>query len=196
MFYDAWVVLIPTIRKGCAPRPYGRVAIALLLGAYCVAAGRALIKYVSAAPLDFNGTSFIRVNPIDRATYYWAVSHARNNCDSLVSFPAMNSIYFWTGMFPPVYPDVDGWQPYRNEDRQIVERRILNSPRACVLIIDELMTFWFPGTDQAKPALLHYIRENFAETGQRNGFHFLVRKPLQQPQASTAQIVGAAPSSP
>ena len=187
MVYDAWVVLLPVIRMGSAPRPYGRVAIALLLAAYCVAAGHALNKYVASAPLDFNGTSFIRVNPIDRDTYYWAVSHARSDCDSLVSFPAMHSIYFWTGMFPPVYPDVDGWQPYSNQDRQNVERRILKSPRACVLIIDELMTLWFPSNGAAKPALLRYIHENFAETAQRNGFHFLMRKPTL-PQARILNI--------
>ena len=78
-------------------------------------------------------------------------------------------------MVPPVYPDVDGWQPYINADRQAVERLLLSSPRACVLVSDRLIRLWLPG-ESTEATLLVFIRENFVEADQHEGFHFLVPK--------------------
>jgi len=177
MVYDSWTVLgRAAIWSGESMRRAEKAAIAVVLAAYIWSAGRALTNYLHLAPLDLNGTSGVHIDAADRNTYHWIVSHARGSCDSLVSFPAMHSVYFWTGMVPPVYPDVDGWQAYTNAGRQSIERRILSSPRACVLIVDKLMDFWLPPGDENKVTLLAFIRENFTEAYGRDGFHFLVRK--------------------
>ncbi len=152
-----------------------KAAIAFALAGYLFSVGGALNHYLRLPALDLPGTSGVHIDPDDRATYHWVVSHARGSCDSLISFPAMHSVYFWTGMMPPVYPDVDGWQAYANADRQAVERRVLSSPRACVLVIDNLMPVWFPGQN-TQSTLFDFIRENFVEAARHEGFHFMVRK--------------------
>ena len=176
MVYEAWIALgLGEIWSGLRTRRAEHAAIAFLLACYLFTAGRALINYRQLAPLDLVGTSGVHVDSADRGTYHWIVSHARA-CDALVSFPAMHSVYFWTGKVPPVYPDVDGWQPYANRERQTVERQVLSSPRACVLVIDKLVDFWLPMDGAVQPTLLGFIRDNFAEADRREGFHFLVRK--------------------
>lgn len=147
-----------------------------VLGGYLFSAGSAFAHYERLTPLDLRGTAGIHIDPEDRETYHWVVSHTKRSCDSLVTFPAMPSLYFWTGMMPPVYPDVDGWQAYTNRERQAIERGILASPRACVVVVDKLMRFWLPNTNASQSTLLGFIRENFVETDRHLGFHFLERK--------------------
>jgi hypothetical protein len=174
--HDAWMVLR---RDGAwtrlAIRRAEKAAIAFALAGYLFFVGGALDRYLRLPALDLPGTSGVHIDPDDRVTYHWVVSHARDSCDSLISFPAMHSVYFWTGMMPPVYPDVDGWQAYENADRQAVERRVLSSPRACVLVIDNLLPVWFPGNN-TQATLFSFIHENFVEAARHEGFHFLVRK--------------------
>lgn len=175
--HDAWIALAR--RSYWNPRVVRRfetAAMVFALGGYLFSAGSAFAHYTRLSPLDLRGTAGIHIDPEDRATYHWIVSRTQKSCDSLVSFPAMPSLYFWTGMMPPVYPDVDGWQAYTNTERQAIERRILSSPRACVVVVDKLMSFWLPNINQSQPTLLGFIRDHFVETDRHLGFHFLERK--------------------
>ncbi len=176
MAHDAWTVLRrDTIWNRRTMRRAEKAVVAFAVAGYLFSLGSALTNYLRLTPLDLPGTSGVHIDPDDGVTYHWIVSHALGSCDSLVSFPAMHSVYFWTGMVPPVYPDVDGWHAYANADRQAVERSVLSSPRACVLVSDNLIRFWFPG-ENTEASVLVFIRENFVESARYEGFHFLVRK--------------------
>jgi hypothetical protein len=178
MVHAAWTSLAKEqIWPAGVARRAGQWAIAVALAGYLFFAARALNNYMRLPPLQLPGTYGVHIEQDDRATYHWVVANTRDNsCDSLVSFPAMHSVYLWTGMVPPVYPDVDGWQAYENTARQAVERRLLSSPRACVLYIDKLMKFLIPHAEADQSTLLGFIRGNFVEIAERNGFHLLMRK--------------------
>ena len=152
-------------------------ARAVIVAATAVAYAFSLIgsvrTYVTFPALDLAGSAGIHVDSGDRELYRW-VANRVSTCDGFVAFPAMHSFYLWTGQVPPVYADVDGWQPYLNADRQAIERRILDRPRSCVVMIDKLVPFWLPAQDTARRTLLGYIRDRFVETDSREGFHILV----------------------
>ena len=149
---------------------------ALAIGAYLLSVSSAVQSYRRLVSLDLPGTSGLHIDREERANYRWVLQKIDQSCDSFVSFPAMHSLYLWTGKLPPVYPEVDGWQPYLSRERQAVERRMLEGPRSCVVYIDHLVPFWLPPKNTAHLTLLGFIQDNFVEVDVRNDFHFLVRK--------------------
>jgi hypothetical protein len=168
-------------------RRLARVALAALpLAGYLFSITSGVRTYAHFPPLGLAGTTGIRIDPDDRRTYHWVVDKVRASCESLVSFPAMHSLYLWSGKIPPVYQDLDGWQPYLNSQRQSVEHRLLERPRACVVFVDDLVKFWLPPEDTEHRTLLGFIRQRFVEQDflphgdqsyARKGFHLLVPKP-------------------
>jgi len=175
--HDALLVLADGWTWG--PQRFRRaklVLAALPIAVYLVSLSSATQAYRRLAPLDLPGTSGIHIDPDERARYHWVLQKISQSCDSFVSFPAMHSLYLWTGKLPPVYPEVDGWQPYLSRERQAVERRMLAGPRSCVLYIDHLVPFWLPAKDTSKRTLLGFIQEQFVEVDARTDFHFLVRR--------------------
>jgi len=152
------------------------VLAVLPIAAYLLSLASAIQVYRRLAPLDLPGTSGVHIEPDERATYHWILHKINQSCDSFVSFPAMHSLYLWTGKLPPVYAEVDGWQPYLSRERQAVERRMLEGPRSCVLYIDHLVPFWLPPNNTPGRTLLGFIQEQFVEVDARNDFHFMVRK--------------------
>jgi hypothetical protein len=157
-------------------RRAGIVLATMPVVAYLFLIAGGMHTYARFAALGLPGTTGIHIDPDDRALYRWVIDNVAASCDSLVSFPAMHSFYLWSGKVPPVYPDVDGWQPYLNRTRQAVERRLLDNPRACVVLVDKLVPFWLPPEDTARRTLLGFIRDHFVEQNVRDGFHLLVRK--------------------
>ena len=153
-----------------------RLLAALPVAAYLLTIFTAVQVYRRLSPLDLPGTTGIHIDPDQRDGYQWVVHKVNQGCDSFVSFPAMHSFYMWTGKVPPVYPDVDGWQPYLSRERQAVERRMLEGPRSCVVFIDYLVPFWLLPEDTPDRTLLSYIQEKFVEVDRRGDFHFLVRR--------------------
>jgi hypothetical protein len=176
--HDSLSVLVSQKRWSSPAMRRAEIAAALFVCAgYLVSADVALAAYLRLPSLDLPGAQGVHLEPADRYRYHWIVSRVRNNCDSLVSFPAIHSVYLWTGMVPPVYPDVDGWQAYTNAARQAVERSVLASPRACVVISDPLTRFWLPAGEATPATLLGFIRAHFVEVDRYDGLHFLVRRP-------------------
>jgi len=175
--HDAWSILgRDGMWSSKIMRRAEMAAVFLAFAGYVASTDVAFGAYAGKPPLDLPGTQGVHLQAEDRQKYHWIVSQVRGTCDSLVSFPAMHSVYFWTGMLPPVYPDVDGWQAYTNAERQAVERNILASPRSCVLINDTLTRFWLPAGEKTPSTLLGFIREHFVEVNRYEGLHFLVRK--------------------
>jgi hypothetical protein len=158
-------------------RRAGMALAALPVALYLFSLSGIVRLYTASPPLGLAGSAGIRLDREDRALYRWVLGSVGKSCDSFVSFPAMHSFYLWSGKVPPVYPDVDGWQPYLNRERQAVEQRILAGPRSCVVLVDRLMPFWLRPELTAHRTLLDFIREHFVEADSRGGFHVLVRKP-------------------
>ena len=81
------------------------VLAALPIAVYLFSLVSAVQAYRRLAPLDLPGTAGIHIDGDERARYHWVLQKISQSCDSFISFPAMHSLYLWTGKLPQEHRD-------------------------------------------------------------------------------------------
>jgi hypothetical protein len=129
-------------------------------------------------PLRLPGAESVRMAKDEVAIYRRLVLNLQSNCDTFLSFPAMNSLYFWTQISPPTAFNATWWPRMLEQEQQ---RKILASleayDRVCFLYDTR---HEMRRNDLDRSPLLTYLQQNFHSVGSigpfelrgRNGRHF------------------------
>lgn len=107
--------------------------------------------------------------------YQWMVSTLVRHCDTFVTMPGFNSLYFWTRMAPPTGYNATAWMTLLTdaEQEQIV-RALAEHPNACV-IYNSFFTRFLAGRANGDWPLATYIRASFRTVLKVGGDEFMIR---------------------
>jgi hypothetical protein len=94
----------------------------------------------------------------------------RLGCDPVISFPGLNSLYYWSDRHPPTGQNAGDWMFLLDSKRQQeVVDAVKNKPRLCVVANLEIADFWKDlSKDKAFPPgpLLSYVSTGFTQVDQ------------------------------
>jgi hypothetical protein len=134
--------------------------------------------YASSVPLGLPGASRVRV-PADQAALLAQVTQSiRDNCDTYISLPGMDSFYIFTQLKPPAGMNLTRWIWLTNDvqQQQMAIQASNRISRLCVLENDELLGFWSQGRPMANGPLLDYIQQGFVPQYSFEHYSLLVRR--------------------
>jgi hypothetical protein len=127
-------------------------------------------------PLDLPGAGSILVSPRDAARLQWVVANLRAHCDTFVSKPGLDSLYFWTGLNPPTGLNTGPWMTLLDAGQQErVVAALSSHSRPCAVRSPADVGFWLRGRDtgssdpNAMP-LARYIDEHFSTAASALGY--------------------------
>jgi hypothetical protein len=171
------------LREGVLAKGMAALAVACVL-LVPAQVWRARRIYQAQTPLNLPGARRIRVDAREAATFQWLVSELKQHCDTIVSYPGIPSLYFWTGkpMPGPVKesPGPLNWGAWTllltpAEQRLIVEE-FAQHPNGCVVYHPSGVRFWnIAGVDERPLPLVNFIQNNFRTVGVMGDYQFQVR---------------------
>ena len=155
--------------------------IALLVGMFYVYAPRYSVhgmqdQYAARPSLDLPGARRVHVEPQTAAKYQRAVAWIRRDCDSLLSLPGLNSLYFWSQKAPPTHKNPGAWMTLLDDaaQREKIDR-VASDLRACVVRDRAIAEFWNQGRDVSHRPLVRFIDESFHTVAMSGSLELMVR---------------------
>jgi len=136
-----------------------------------------LSEFSSLTPLALPAAESLRVPAQKGAELRALVAAIDQDCTSFITFPGMNSFYFWTGQIPPA--DVSSevwWLVLDNSEQQTLVDHLQDKPRLCVVKNQQVIDFWAEGRQVPSRPLVEYIDANFVDSGSYGDYVLLVRR--------------------
>jgi hypothetical protein len=118
-------------------------------------------EYSSEVALGLPGASLVRV-PADQAVVLREVSQSiRDNCDTFISLPGLDSFYLFANVQPPMpFPSRWMWLAEDVPHEQALVEASRRIDRLCVVLNEDLIAAWTSGRQMQGP-YVSYIQENF-----------------------------------
>jgi hypothetical protein len=108
--------------------------------------------YAASRSLTLEGVHRLRLPAADVAEYQRLVGGIREDCDSFISLPGLNSFYLWTGKRPPTGMNAGDWMFLLDDEQQ---QRVVNTVRGierlCLVRSDNGLASWVKGSGEAAP---------------------------------------------
>jgi len=116
-------------------------------------------EYRDAVPLTLPGTWLVKTAPVQAAWYQSLTLYLANNSDAFVTFPGVNSLYFWTGIDPPSHINVTEWGLLSEAEIQLIvdKLRVAESPK--VVVIAPALAEWATLQKADRHALVRYVQD-------------------------------------
>jgi hypothetical protein len=116
-------------------------------------------EYASLLPLDLPGSRFVRMNEELTSMNQQLSRYLETECDTFVSYPGINSLYFWSGKKPPTQINSTGWGQLSFAQQEKILGSLRNAPRSKLVVTEAMMQSW--GTPYADPIrpLVRFVTE-------------------------------------
>ncbi len=130
--------------------------------------------YAFQVPLDLPGDHLHRLSAHQAYTYRLLTSYLQSHCDVFLTYPGLNSLYFWTGKLPPACISLNGEGVLPSERQQIQILAALQQARRPLIVINEQR---LPGAKDseslARTPLGYFLREKCQEVTRLGEFCIL-----------------------
>jgi hypothetical protein len=133
--------------------------------------------YASVPPLGLPGAHYLRLGEFQSEQYRKLAEYVRAQCDTFVTIPGLNSLYFWTGKTPPTYFNIsgEGGMPNDRQQDQIVAA-LRRAKRPLVVESEIKWPSWIRvGGAKAGPLPL-FIADEYREVARLADFRILAPK--------------------
>jgi hypothetical protein len=145
----------------------------LFLGRWCspLAHWRSYASYV---PLDLPGAQLVRLPDYQVDTYRSLASYLRANSDVFLTYPGLNSMYFWTGKLPPASINLngEGVLPSAREQTQILAA-LRQAKHPLMVVNARELRFGMGSKSFASSPLGYFVRDECREVQRVGGFRIL-----------------------
>ena len=160
------------------PRRIGVVVVCLLSLASLGGATYISVKaYIASEPLGLPGASRVRLEAEHAATYRWLAERLHEDCDTFVTLPGLNSLYFWADKPPPTALNATVTTLLTDAQQSEVVAALDLHPRVmAVRHLGIAEHFWGHGRSPAPTPLVRCI-DAMEVVGRRGGFELMVRPP-------------------
>ena len=164
-----------------ARRVAGAMALAVVVWFYYPTFGVArltasLQKYRALTPLDLPGATRLRLADPEVRVYRDITAAIERHCDTFISMPGFNSLYFWTRQDPPTGLNTGPWMTlFDSRLQQRIVDRLDGHESACVIYNRLVSEEWVQGRDIDRGPLVQYIRTSFRTVRTIGDFEFMIR---------------------
>jgi len=174
-FWDGVSAFVP--RAAIGWRWTNQVAVASILVLCTGMLSRQSREYQALTPLGLWGTEELRVPGRQASAFRQISTYLSQNCDTFVSLPGFNSLYFWTRTAPPTGFNTTAWTALLNAEQQdAIRQRLAKSSRACMVYQEATAQFWLRGQDLAKIPLASDLLHDFHSVRALDGYEIWTRQ--------------------
>ena len=132
-------------------------------------------EYVAFTPLSLPGAESVRVPAATGAQLRALSRNIDQRCAGFITYPGMNSLYFWTRQQPPAELSSEVWFLVLDDSQQqSIVTNLQAKPRLCVVRNSASIAMWVRGRPVPQRALIRWIDESFAPAGSYAGYDLLV----------------------
>ena len=116
-------------------------------------------EYARLLPLDLPGSRWVRMNEELTALNQALARYLSAECDTFVSYPGINSLYFWADKRPPTQINSTGWGQLSFAQQEKILSSLRTTPRSKLVVTEAMMQSW--GTPYADPIrpLVRFVTE-------------------------------------
>ncbi len=114
--------------------------------------------YSSVPPLGLRGARYLRLPAEQVDTYRALAQYIETECDTFITLPGLNSLYFWTGKTPPTYFNVSE-VVLQTEQQQAQIVAALQKARHPLIVVNEARAFYSAGVGPLGRLISQQCRE-------------------------------------
>src|SRR5260221_171635 len=133
-------------------------------------------EYASLPSLDLPGSRYVHMDIETTEMYRALARYLETECDTFVTYPGINSLYFWTGKRPPTHLNSTGWGPLSHAQQEQILATLRQSPRPMLVIVAAAAQGWSNYIPPQISPLVRCVREDYREVKRLGRFIILVPK--------------------
>ena len=142
-------------------------------------------NYASLTPLDLPGSSLIRLLP-EATQSHQALSHyLETECDTFITYPGINSYYFWSNKKPPTHLNSTGWGLFNQNQQEEIRSTLLTHKRSKIVVHKNLLQSWEAGVPPQIKTLVNFVLIECREVNRIEPF--IIFEPQAHKEASEHQ---------
>jgi hypothetical protein len=137
------------------------------------------VTYRNLPKLELPGAELMHIETGQAGEYTLLVAALHEHrCSTFIAWPAVNSLYLWSGLEPPRPSVPNGWFYAATEDQQeMAVEELEASERPCAIVNESLGNFYLKHEPAPATALVRYIQNNFEPVATIGGSTFELPKP-------------------
>ena len=99
-------------------------------------------NYAASTPLHLPGSTLVRMQPQATALFEDLSAYLRRESDGFISYPCLNSLYFWTEQRPPTLLNGTGWLQFDHAQQKQILDALLAKNRPRLVLPTTLVQGW------------------------------------------------------
>ena len=131
--------------------------------------------YASLPPIGLRGSRYVRTDADTTQMYRALTQYLETECDTFVTYPGVNSLYFWTGKRPPTHLNSTGWGQLSHGQQEHILAALGEARRPMLVIAAPAVEGWSKYAPPQIRPLVRCVLEDCREV-KRIG-HFIIFVP-------------------
>jgi hypothetical protein len=130
--------------------------------------------------LDLPGAKHVRLQPSELKTYRPLAEYLQTHCDTFVTYPGFNSLYFWTGKTPPTDFNVAEIMSLSEHDQNEVVVALKRAKRPLIVLNEQRLPWVAESEVLGEGPIARFIRDECREVTRLGHFRILAPKATAQ----------------
>jgi len=131
-------------------------------------------EYASLPALDLPGSRLVHMDSEIVEMYRALAKYLGTECDTFVTYPGINSLYFWSGKRPPTHLNSTGWGQLSYQQQERILASLRDSPRPMLVVVAAEAQRWASYTPAPIAPLVRCVREDCHEVARLGRFIIFV----------------------
>jgi hypothetical protein len=136
--------------------------------------------YASLTPLDLPGSHLVRFDSETSEMYRALAQYLQAECDTFVTYPGINSLYFWTNKHPPTHLNSTGWGPLSHSQQEQILIALRQSKRPMLVVVAAAAQTWTSYAPPQLSPLIQFVSKECREVTRIGRFILFVPKAEQK----------------
>jgi hypothetical protein len=116
-------------------------------------------EHAGLRPLGLPGSTHVRMEDEIVQLYRDTSDYLRAESDAFVTYPGINSLYFWTEQRPPTQINGTGWGQLSHAQQEKILTTLKQAKRPRFLVVESMMRSWQPVPPEPILPLIHFITQ-------------------------------------
>ena len=131
-------------------------------------------EYASLPALELPGSRLVHMDSEIVYMYRALAKYLHTECDTFVTYPGINSLYFWTDRRPPTHLNSTGWGQLSHQQQEYILASLRKAPRPMLVVVAAEAQRWTSYTPPPIAPLVRCIREDCREVARFGRFIIFV----------------------
>jgi hypothetical protein len=136
--------------------------------------------YAELPPLGLAGSRFVHTDTEVTVNYRALTQYLENHCDTFVTYPGINSLYFWTGKRPPTHLNSTGWGQLSHQQQEQILFALTQAKRPMLVVVAPAVQGWVKSVPPQISPLVRFVFQNCREVKRIGGYILFVPKPSSE----------------